>query len=699
MNGKNTLLIEIGTEDLPPTRLDLLGLAFQNEITKQFDNLKIPYTQAESFASARRLAVRLSDVPFEQPNYVIQRKGPQLKAAYQNGQPTKAALGFAHSCGVSIDELKTLETEQGAWLLHEEQVSGKPLTELLSTIITQSIENLNYPKKMRWGDSSLQFIRPIHWITLVHGNTGIDISLLGLQSSNFSFGHRIHSKEKIKIHQADDYLNILKENKVLVDYKERQEKILHLSHQLATDAGGEAVIQETLLDQVTGLVEWPVPLVAKFDPSFLRVPKEALITSMQHHQKCFPLMRNDQLMPLFILVSNIHTNDPLKIIQGNERVMHARLEDAKFFYEKDCQTSLSSKTSRLKKMIYQKKLGTLYEKTERVASLAQWIAKQRKRKDAELDLDIQQVQRAAKLAKGDLVSNLVYEFPELQGTMGYYYALHDKEPENIAVAIKEAYLPAHAKDSLPTTPIGLCLALAERLDTLTGIFGIELIPSGDKDPYALRRAAMGILRILIEKKIDLSLQDLFANSFVLYADDVINKSMMKEVLKFCTERFKYWYQEQGISPQVIDAVLSIQGMNPYDMSLRVLAVQHFKSLEDAQALAAANKRVKNILQKNNISVNLEQLPNIDETLFVESSERILFDSIAQLNQDIAPLLEKRDYQMALSQLATLRTPVDNFFDGVLVMSEDKKLQDNRVALLTRLYALFLRIADISKLAL
>lgn len=692
MNGENTLLIEIGTEDLPPTRLDLLVTAFQDEVLKRFKNSNLPYGKTDCFASPRRLALKIQQVPAKQPDYIAQKRGPSLKAAYKDGLPTPAALGFAQSCNTPIQSLKTLETAQGAWLLFEENIPGQELKQILPTVIAESIESLPYPKKMRWGDCSLHFIRPIHWITLVHGNNAIEADILALKSSQYSYGHRTHFPEKIKINHADNYLNVLRDAKVIVDYQERKNIIIEASTQIAKKLQGTAVIDDTLLDQVVGLVEWPVPMAAKFDADFLKIPKEALISSMQNHQKCFPIVSNNHLLPYFILVSNVEAVDTQNIVMGNQRVMRARLEDAKFFYEQDCKYNLESRLVRLEKMIYQKKLGTLYQKTLRVAKLATFIA-------TKIQANANFAQRAAQLYKADLVTNMVFEFPELQGIMGSYYAKNDHEADEVAIAIKEVYLPAHARDILPATQTGICLALAERLDTLIGIFGAGLIPSGEKDPYALRRAAIGILRIIIEKKLTLNLQELLLQTQQGFNEGIISNDILPIVYKFCLERFKSWYQEQSVAAQVIDAVLSTQPDCPYDMSQRTLAVNHFKTLPEAQALAAANKRVKNILQKNEQNLSLDNLTEVQDDLLVETAEKELFLAINALKKQTTPLLKAGRYQEALTQLATLKQPVDRFFDEVLVMVDNEALKQNRVCLLTQLYALFMQIADISKLAI
>lgn len=691
MNVEQTLLIEIGTEDLPPTRLDRLGSNFQNEITSRLEKQKIPFSRAESFVSPRRIAVRLYDVPKLQPSFVTQRKGPKLSAAYKDDKPTKALIGFAKSCGTDIASLKTLETEQGAWVLFEEEVKGKPIDILIPDIVSESIQKLNYPKKMRWGDNSLAFLRPIHWITLVHGEVCIKANILGLTSSQYSHGHRTHFPDQIKINHADNYLNVLRDVKVIADYKERKEIITQTAEKLAQKVNGRVSIDEALLDQVIGLVEWPVPLLAEFSASFLKIPKEALISSMQNHQKCFPIFSNEALLPFFILVSNIEAQDPTNVIQGNERVMRARLEDAKFFFEQDSQKTLQERLDPLKNMIYQNRLGSLYQKSQRVSKLAGLIA-------SKLECSSKEAERAGLLSKTDLVTNMVFEFPELQGIMGYYYALNDKEPEQVALAIKEAYLPSHAKDDLPSQPVGICLALAERLDTLVGIFGIGLIPTGEKDPYALRRAAMGILRILIEKELPFDLVSLLDLAHQGYGA-LIEKDVLHKLHKFCLERLKYWYLEQDVSAQVIDSVLSINAKDPFDIQNRIFAVHHFKSLNEAQSLAQANKRVKNILQKNNITLSLQHLPAVDAELLIETSEKDLFETIHQLQAKTHPLIIEGKYQEALTQLASLKQPVDSFFDSVLVMAEDENLKQNRISLLTHLYALFMQIADVSKLAI
>jgi len=693
MSNINTLLIEIGTEELPPSGLDILANRFLHEITQRFSAQNIPFGEAEAFISPRRIAARIANVPLQQPDFTAQKRGPQLKSAFKDGIPTKAAQGFAKSCQVEVSDLQKLETEQGAWLVFEQAISGKPLSALLPQIVTDSLDTLPAPKKMRWGDSDWAFIRPIHWITIVHGDQVVECEILGFTSQAYTYGHRYHFPDKVKINHADNYLNVLRDVKVLADYKERKEIIVRTSKELAQKIQGLAVIDDDLLDTVTGLVEWPVPLIASFDNDLLKIPKEALISSMQGHQKCFPIVdANDKLLSKFILVSNIESPETNHIIAGNEKVMHARLEDAKFFYTQDSQKSLESHVDALKNMTYQKSLGSLYNKCERITILASHIA-------AQLNSSQQWAERAGTLCKADLVTHMVFEFPELQGIMGYYYALKDNEPQEVAIALKEIYRPSHAKDDLPQTLTGTCLALAERLDTLVGIFGVGLIPTGEKDPYALRRSAIGLLRILIEKELKLDLKILLTKTYESLESTVKNENVIEQVLQFCLDRYKSWYQDQGVAPQVIDAVLSTYPTKPFDMSRRILAVHHFQELEAAQSLASANKRVRNILEKNKIDFSLQNLPEINNELLQESAEKDLFNEIIKLKKTTHPLIQAGEYQEALDLLAQLKQPIDLFFDNVLVMSKENALKQNRIHLLTHLYALFMQTADISKLVL
>lgn len=687
-----TLLIEIGTEELPPKQLDKLSATFAQSIERSLNELGFMTAGVEHFVTPRRIAARLKEVPAIQPTRLVQKRGPALSAAYDaQGNPTPAALGFARSCGVEFTALKKLETPQGTWLIFEQEQSGKKLSELLAPIIEKALHEIP-GKRMRWGQGEVEFLRPLHWLTVIHGDQGLPIVACGLTATTSTHGHRFHAPQAIAISHADNYVTVLHEAKVIADPKRREQEIKKGITALAELHGGQAIIEDELLDQVAGLVEWPVPLSAQFDERFLAVPQEALISSMQHHQKCFAIQDpQGKLLPTFILVSNTQAEPLNNIIRGNERVMQARLADAKFFYDQDRKTPLFTRLEGLKNMVFQKKLGTLYEKSHRIAKLATAIAKQ-------LELPTHLCERAGKLCKADLLTEMVYEFPELQGTMGYYYALNDGEPEEVALAIKESYLPRFAKDALPSSSLGICLALADRLDTLVGIFGIGQLPSGDKDPFGLRRQALAIVRILIEKALPLDLENLCQLARHGYGI-LVNDEVISQIVVFCFERFKAWYQEQGVSAQTLDAVMANRPTQPYDCSRRALAVNHFQTLNEAQNLAAANKRVRNILQKSGIVFNGQQMPLVDATLLKEEAEKNLAFAIDNLKIKTQPLILAGKYQEALIQLAQLQQPVDQFFDQVMVMTDDETIKKNRLNLLGNLSALFMQIADISKLAL
>jgi glycyl-tRNA synthetase beta chain len=692
-SGSETLLIEIGTEELPPHGLSKLSEAFSKALDLGLTNAGMPSDKVEHFVTPRRIAARFSNIPKMQPTRTVQKRGPAITSAYDaKGNPTNAALGFAKSCKVDISQLKTLETEQGSWLVFEQEEGGTLLVDILPAMVQKAINDIPAKKRMRWGDGNEEFLRPIHWLTVVHGSEAIPIEVLGIKASGYSRGHRVHSPEPLLISNANEYLPILRQAKVIADFTERKELIQNAIQILGKDQGGQTVVPPELLDEVSGLVEWPVPLSAQFDQSFLEVPQEALISSMQNHQKCFAIKNpHGKLLNTFVLVSNTDASPSDNIIRGNERVMHARLADAKFFYNQDRKNPLSVRLEGLKNMIFQKKLGTLYDKSQRISKLAGTIAKQ-------INVPSRFAEVAGKLCKADLLTEMVFEFPELQGIMGNYYARFDGESDEVCVAIQESYLPRFAKDILPETSTGICVALADRLDTLIGIFGIGQLPSGDKDPFGLRRQALAILRILIEKQLPLDLEDLCQKARQGYGG-LIDEEIIQQVLHFCLERFKAWYQEQGISLQTIEAVLANRITEPFDCSKRILAVSHFQTLPEAEHLAAANKRVRNILQKSGGSTNLQQLPAVKPDLFIESAEKNLYMAIENLKRQTEPLIADGKYQEALVLLANLQQVVDNFFDEVMVMSDDENLRINRIRLLGHLSALFMQIADISKLAL
>ncbi|MBI2791512.1 MAG: glycine--tRNA ligase subunit beta [Gammaproteobacteria bacterium] len=688
----DTLLIEIGTEELPPKNLNKLSTIFAHKVSQSFTDLGFSIGKVEHFVTPRRLAIQIFQMPEKQPSRLIQKRGPALTSAYdQKGSPTQAIVGFARSCGIDVSELKVHESEQGSWVVFEHEETGKNIIELLPKIIEDALNSLPATKRMRWGASGIEFLRPLHWLTIMHGANALPINVFGLTASDITYGHRFHFPNPLTLSHANDYVQTLKEAKVMASFQERQAYILQAIQNLSEQNQGQAIIESELLENVTGLVEWPVPLFAHFDKTFLDVPQEALISSMQNHQKCFPMISGEKLLPTFILISNTQASPIDNIIVGNERVMHARLSDAKFFYDQDRKAPLVTRLEQLKNMLFQKKLGTLYDKSQRVSKLAGQIGKS-------INASSHHCERAGKLCKADLLTEMVFEFPELQGIMGYHYALHDGEHHDVALAIKESYLPRFAKDDLPLSPVGMSVALSDRLDTLIGIFGIGQIPTGDKDPFALRRAALGIIRILIENELNLDLEEL-----LLLAKhglgNLIDEEIIPQVLSFCFERFRSWYQEQGISIQTLDAVMSNNPTQPYDASLRVKAVNYFQTLPEAQNLAAANKRVRNILQKSNITFNLQFLPEVNATLLKENAEIALFEAITTLKIQTLPLIQQGKYQEALIELAKLQKPVDTFFDGVMVMIDDEALRKNRINLLCQLSALFMQIADISKLAL
>lgn len=690
------LLIEVGTEELPPARLAELAQLFAQKITQGLTALGFSLTasDAQGYATPRRLAVLIHGIPPEQPTRQVRRKGPALSAAFDpQGTPTQAALGFAKSCGVPIASLGVEETPQGSWLLFTQEEKGEDLNHVLPGLIEEALNTLPNPKRMRWGNGEVTFLRPIHWICAVHHTTALNFNVFNITSNGLTRGHRFHAPQAVTVTNAKEYLSLLKEHYVIADQAERRTLILQAIETLADKLQGTAVIDPQLLEEVTGLVEWPTPLVASFSETLLSVPPEALISSMQNHQKCFPVLdHNGKLLPRFIIISNVQAPDPSHIIQGNERVMHARLADAKFFYDQDRKTPLVQRLEGLKNMVFQKKLGTLYDKSYRISKLAALIAQK-------IGAPVDHAEKAGRLCKADLLTDMVFEFPELQGIMGSYYALHDHAPNEVALAIRESYLPRFAKDSLPNSPLGMAVSLADRLDSLIGIFGIGQGPSKDKDPFALRRQALAVIRLLVEKALPLDLGELLTLARQGYGSSLIDEEILNEVSTFCFERFKAWYQEQGISPQSLEAVMANNISEPYDCSQRVLAVDHFQQLPAAQHLAAANKRVRNLLQKEGFSFNPEHPPAISPSLLIEAEEIALASAIEELRKQTAPLIAEKKYQEALVQLAALQAPVDHFFDKVMVMTEDKALRNNRVHLLMQLYGLFMRIADISKLAL
>jgi len=592
----NDFLVEIHTEELPPKALNRLATRFLEEIKIRLDKVELRYGDAQFFATPRRLAVYVKKLMNKQPDTTVERKGPSLDAAFdQSGNPTPACAGFARSCGVTPDQLIKIKNEQGTFLGYKQTVEGKTVQELLPTVVTQALAALPIPKRMRWGSGSVEFVRPVHSVIMLYGHDVIDAEILGCRTGRLTRGHRFLSKGWISIVNPARYAKSLERHFVIADFLQRKE-LIHLEAKRAVPSKEASVVmEESLLDEVTGLVEWPVAFCGNFDSSFLSVPKEVLIAAMQDHQRYFPVVdQQNNLLSHFVCIANIESRDMSRVIAGNERVLRARLADAAFFFETDKKQRLGNRADLLQHIIFQAKLGTLNDKTKRIALLNTFIAEK-------IHVDVQEAMRSGLLAKADLTTAMVGEFPELQGVMGYYYALHDGEGKAIATALNEQYMPRFSGDVLPETLLGSALAIADRIDTLVGIFGINQAPTGDKDPFALRRAALGVLRILIEKKLDLDLRELIERAVREYTDKLSNPNVATELLAFFLERLKPWYQDQGIPADVLASVAALNISNPYDIHLRVLAVQQFKKLPEAASLSIANKRVSNILSKSDSS--------------------------------------------------------------------------------------------------
>lgn len=683
----DTLLLELGAEELPPTALDALSDAFAAGVQRGLQEAEIPFESVEAFATPRRLAVRVTELADKQPDREVEKRGPALAAAFKDGQPTKAAEGFARSCGVSVDALIHLETDKGTWLGYREQQAGESLQALLPDILRKAITALPVPKNMRWGDSRVEFSRPVHWLVALYGSDVIAAEALGLEASRTTYGHRFHAPDPIQLTHADKYLSALEEAYVLAGRAQRRERIREQVLAEAEVQHATAVIDEDLLVEVSGLVEWPVALTGSFDERFLQVPAECLISSMKANQKYFHLLdENGKLMPLFITIANIESLDPDQVIQGNEKVIRPRLADAAFFYDTDRKQTLASRRPALESVVFQQQLGTLADKAQRSEAVAAYIAEQ-------IGGNVANARRATQLAKCDLVTEMVLEFPELQGIMGRYYAGQDGEPSEVATAIEEQYLPRFASDEIPHTATGKALALADRLDTLVGIFGIGQRPTGAKDPFALRRAAIGVLNILIKGELNLDLRELLTRAAEQHQGLPKAEALVDEVLTYMLDRFRAWGQDEGISAEMYLAVRARPVTNPLDFACRLRAVKAFAQRDEAAALAAANKRVSNILAKQAHDGSTE----VNADLLTEEAEKALFHALSTRRDSVAPLFADGHYMEALDALATLREPVDNFFDQVMVMADDDAVRRNRLALLANLQALFLEVADISEL--
>ena len=690
---KDTFLVEIGAEELPPKMLKPMAETLALRLEQQLHKENFNFGDVKIFATPRRIAVLIEKVDATQPDKVIERKGPALNVAVdQNDSPTPAGLGFARSCGVDFEALDIQKEGDNAWLVYRCEQKGKQFIDLVPSMVEQGLKLLPVGRTMRWNAFDIEFLRPVHWVVLMYGGDAIPAEILGFFTGKTTFGHRFHHPEAIVLPHADEYENLLiTVGKVIPDFTKRKALILQKIQSISQEQKGTPVFNDALLNEVTGLVEWPVPYLATYAEDFLALPKEVLISAIEQHQKCFPVENeNGDLKPCFITISNLESSRPEEIIVGNERVMRARLADGAFFYYTDKKVSLESRLTTLKNVTFQAKLGSLYDKALRLSDLSAWIAKNWQSDTA----SINQAARAGLLAKTDLVTDMVYEFPELQGVMGYYYAQHDGEADNVAVAIREQYLPRVAGDELPTSLTGCALAIADRIDTIVGIFSLGQIPSGDKDPFALRRAAIGILRMVIEREMPLSLNQLIGEAIKNYGDSIKKTDIAAMIKDFIIERLRAWYGEKGIATDTFNAVVASQDDEPLDIHHRILAVEQFRQLSESPALTSANKRVSNILQQaefNWVQNSAEPNPN----LFEKDAEKNLYHQIKQLKK--ADEQEKRDYTVRLTEFAHLQTAVDHFFDDVMVMVEDNNQRNNRLQLLAQLRGLFLQIADISLL--
>ncbi|MGP5010591.1 glycine--tRNA ligase subunit beta [Psychrobacter glacincola] len=696
----STILFELGCEELPPKSLKPLRDALQANVIEQLNEAEISFESIKAFAAPRRLALQIQGISDKQPDRAEQKRGPAIKAAFDaDGNPTRAAMGFAKGLGIDASELITINTDKGDYIGYEQVIHGQATTELLPAIFQTALDNLPIAKRMRSGASRNEFVRPVQWTVLMQDNAVIDATIQGHQTGTQTRGHRFHSPDYHNIAHANDYEQLLDGLKVVADFDKRQMLIKNQVKALADEVNSDAIVPQDLLDEVTALVDFPIALRASFEPRFLQVPQEALISTMQADQKYFCLTdKAGKLQPYFIFITNIESKDPNQIIEGNEKVVRPRLADAEFFFLQDQKQPLFALTESLKTRVFQDKLGTIWEKSERIAKLAAFIAALMQQQGHNINVD--ETVRAGILSKADLASSLVGEYPELQGIAGTYYARLNNEPEAVAASLEEQYLPKFSGDVLPQTPIGICLALADRLDTLVGIFAIDQAPTGSKDPFSLRRSAIGILRILIEKQLPINLVALVEQAIKGYSDAEGSKiekmgDTFTQVMAFLNSRYRAMYTEQGVSVDTIQAVQAINPHMPLDFDQRIRAVQAFSELSQASMLADSNKRVANILAKSEVSV----ADNVDEALLSEPAEQGLYASVMQAQTAVKPLLDQANYTQVLQTLASLDEPLTQFFDNVMVNSEDAALKNNRLALLKQVRALFLTVADISELQL
>ena len=677
-------LVELGTEELPPKTLKNLGQAFLGGVEKGLKAAGLNYSSARIYAAPRRLAVLVEQLASQQPDRSVNLDGPPVQAAFdKEGNPTQAALGFAKKCGVELAQIDA----SGAKLKFSQTIAGQPAASLLPGIVETALNELPIAKRMRWGARKTEFVRPTQWLVMLFGDAVIDCEILAQKAGRLSRGHRFHHPDQVRISSPANYLEDLRSAYVLADLNERRALISERVAELAAEQQGTAIVPADLLDEVSSLVEWPVPLVCSFEERFLEVPQEALITTMQDNQKYFCLLdAHGKLLPRFITVANVESKDPAQIISGNEKVVRPRLTDAEFFFKQDKKHSLESLNQRLANVVFQAQLGSVFDKAQRVSTLAGFIA-------TRIGGDATRAARAGLLSKCDLASEMVGEFPEMQGVAGYYYAKHDGEADDVALALNEQYMPRGAGAELPSTLTGAAVAVADKLDTLVGIFGIGMLPTGSKDPYALRRAALGVLRILIEKQLDLDLAEAIEFAIEQFAGKVKGEGLGLQVQDFIFDRLRARYEDEGVDVAVYQSVRALTPTAPLDFDQRVQAVQAFRARSEAAALAAANKRVSNLLGKFDGEVP-EVVAN---ALLLEPAEQALAQAVFDAAQVVAPLAAARQYRQTLEQLASLREPVDAFFAAVLVNADAAEVRANRYALLAQLRSLFLGVADISLL--
>ncbi len=694
MSRRQDFLVEIGTEELPPKALRPLMEAFGENLGAGLVEARLDHGAIRAFASPRRLAVHVKKLATAQDDRAIEQKGPPVRVAFDaDGNPTSAADAFAAKCGVPVDELERARTDKGEWLVFNTVEKGRTAAELMPELIERALGALPIPRRMRWGAGDAEFVRPVHWVVMLHGGEVVDATIMGIATGRESQGHRYHSSGAVEIADPAAYLDVLEtEGFVIADFERRREMVRTGVEDAARQVGGSIVDGESLYDEVAALVEWPVPIVGAFDEVFLELPREVVVSTLTGHQRYFPVAdEHDKLLPYFVTVANLESKDPEQVIEGNERVIRPRLADAAFFWDTDRKQSLASREAALHDVVYQAGLGSLFDRCQRIANLAGWLA-------GEAGVDAAVAERAAALCKCDLLTGMVGEFPDLQGLMGRYYALSDGEPEAVAEAIAEHYLPRFAGDALPESGPGQILALAEKLDTLAGVFSMGKKPTGNRDPFGLRRAALGVVRILVERSIDIDLKAALAQAVAAQPPGKADPAeLATELYAFVTERLRRYFldRDEGLRPETFEAVMLRQPASLVDFDRRLAAVQTFARLEQAESLAAANKRIANILRQAGDPQGLV----VQKKALELDAEKALHSALANARDKVGPMLEERRYAQVLNELADLRDPVDRFFDDVMVMVDDEALRNNRLALLGELRALFLDVADISRLSI